>query len=297
MDCVICNKRIKYPKNWIRHINSKAHIRKSLEQNENNKYSQQNEKNIARHSQNIAKNSQKHSQGESINNIYGCCKYCDKQFKHQSSLSKHQKYRCKVKKEQDKLKKENEELKKLLLEAKGVGNTTNNNSNNTTNNNTTNNNTTNINNTIVINSFGNESIDFSDDFLYAISSPDLSIQDKRLMLQNEIYSIKENKSLVKTNLRDTVMYKHDNGWKAISERLAIRQRIDNTPKIYKTNAKRSILNQYDPDMTEKDKQLEIDEHNNIANEMMKTKPTEEEYKELSETIRLDSYNARDVKLI
>jgi len=295
MDCIICNKRIKYRKNWIRHINSKLHIRKAIEQSEKSNVDTLFEtvgENVDTMLTHVDTNvdtmlTQKHE-----------CQYCGKVLGSRSSKSRHINKWCNIKKTLDIKDKENRELKKLLLEAKGISNTTNNNTTTTNNNNTTNNNTTNnINNTIVINTFGNESIDFTDDFLYAISSPDLSIHDKRLMLQNEIYSLRENKSLVKTNLRDTVMYKHDNGWKAISERLAIRQRIDNTPKIYKTNAKRSILNQYDPDMTEKDKQLEIDEHNNIANEMMKTKPTEEEYKELSETIRLDSYNARDVKLI
>ena len=30
MNCDICNKWIKYPKNWNRHINSKVHIRKTI---------------------------------------------------------------------------------------------------------------------------------------------------------------------------------------------------------------------------------------------------------------------------
>ena len=89
------------------------------------------------------------------------------------------------------MKKEIEDLKKQL------GNTTNTTNNNTTNNNTTTNNIHNINNTIVIHSFGNEQIEFSDDFLHAISDPFMGLHQKRLMLQNEIYSLRENNLLLK----------------------------------------------------------------------------------------------------
>jgi len=103
MDCVICNKWIKHPKNWIRHCNTKGHIKKALLQNINNQKSTNsqpvvNQKTLK--SQPESTESQPITNQKSTNNQpekYGSCEWCNKNFKHKQSYYRHIKYRCKKK--------------------------------------------------------------------------------------------------------------------------------------------------------------------------------------------------------
>ena len=88
--CEYCNMSFNYPSKWIRHCSTKKHI-KLVNEAENN-------------SQNIANNSQHNSQETATHSnrneeYYGYCKWCDKGFKHQPSLSKHQNKVCKLRPE------------------------------------------------------------------------------------------------------------------------------------------------------------------------------------------------------
>jgi len=92
--CSCCNYDAKVKSSYTKHIKTTKH-----------------KKHLAKYSQKIAKNSQKFS--ETSDNIFPHlnenqinegnyeCKYCDKVFKHQSSLSKHIKYSCKKNKDED----------------------------------------------------------------------------------------------------------------------------------------------------------------------------------------------------
>ncbi len=146
--CSYCNKTIKYQSNWIKHNKTKRHL-KNVEKFENNNIN--NTINIPSHTINISSNA-----------IYGECRYCGNDFKHQSGLSRHEKKCREKRKKKEKteieelkilliqketeiklLREQNETLRKENKELKVV--------NNITNNNTTN-------NTIVINSVGEENI-------------------------------------------------------------------------------------------------------------------------------------------
>jgi len=103
MNCSICNKRIRYSKNWDRHINSKAHIKKALLQNNNNQITSNNTQNNTQtpinniqNTQNNTQNTQNNIQQQPERKYYGECKYCNKSYMTQQSLSKHQKDRCKM---------------------------------------------------------------------------------------------------------------------------------------------------------------------------------------------------------
>lgn len=82
--CECCNYHTKHKGNYQKHFQTKRH-----------------EKNLAEFSQNLATNNMNNfSFKTSISKHYEC-KYCDKHFKHQSSLSKHIKYSCKHNKDED----------------------------------------------------------------------------------------------------------------------------------------------------------------------------------------------------
>jgi len=106
MDCEYCKKSFKYQSKWIRHCETKKHIKKVCEAEADSqklaKVSQVSQKvsQVSQKvSQKLAKVSQEEKQpglflGSPIESFYGYCKYCDKGFKHKSSLSKHQNHRC-----------------------------------------------------------------------------------------------------------------------------------------------------------------------------------------------------------
>ena len=79
--CICCDYSAKQKSNYEKHLKTKKHIRLS--------------QNVAFFSHDLAKCSQK------VVNCYHTCKYCNKQFKHHSSLSKHIKYSCKKSNDED----------------------------------------------------------------------------------------------------------------------------------------------------------------------------------------------------
>lgn len=83
--CQCCNYNTKHKGNYQKHTQTKSHQKK-----------------IAKYSINIAQNDSllKSSTAQEKNIKYEC-KYCDRSFKHQSSLSKHIKYSCKHNKDED----------------------------------------------------------------------------------------------------------------------------------------------------------------------------------------------------
>jgi len=149
--CSYCDKPIKHRSNWIRHCKTKKHLKNILEKKETAGCSRnvaENSRNVAGCSRNVAENSRELASEEKDNEtIYGRCRYCDKGFKHHSSLSRHERQRCKQKPI------DNQQT------ANTINNNTNNNCNNTNNTNTQNitqNDNKTINQTININVQGRE---------------------------------------------------------------------------------------------------------------------------------------------
>ena len=102
MNCDICNKWIKYPKNWIRHCNTKGHIKKSIHISQGTtevpqkvplsttKRTQVPQK-VPLSTTEVPQN----LQNENIKSF--CCKYCDKPFNHKNHMYRHMKHYCKEK--------------------------------------------------------------------------------------------------------------------------------------------------------------------------------------------------------
>jgi hypothetical protein len=255
--CEYCNKGIKHQSNWIRHTKTKKHL-KNIKEKE---ITTDNNQNIPDHTQNIPDYTQniptKHQ-----------CRYCNKVFKYQPGLSRHENHRC------DK-----------RPAPQTINNTINNNGN--TNNNSHN---TNNNNTIIIN-FGDELVEFTDDFLDQITDTSLLNQERRKMIENYISS--KQKTLKKTNMRDDLMYiLKNNDWKVIPEKLAIKERMSNIPNIYRKSAINTIKN-WDEEVDNEYKKDTIKTHMNISNKIEKNNFTKEENKELETIIKCNAYNKID----
>jgi len=92
--CELCNFKTNLSANYKQHIRTKKHINKHGS-DVSPKLADVSPK-LAEVSPKLAKVSPKLADDD---NIY--CKYCDKQFKHRSSLSKHIKYSCKKNKDED----------------------------------------------------------------------------------------------------------------------------------------------------------------------------------------------------
>jgi len=276
MNCDICNKWIKHPKNWNRHINSKTHIKKAIQQSE--------KANVSRVLETIGENVSRCKSDVSRaqeTKIYNC-RYCEDPFTTRQSRYTHEKKRCIKKKLID----ENEELKKLLLEAKGSsGNTTNNNTTNNTTNNINNNTTNNI---IIMQNFGAEAVEFTDEFLHQLTNGDISLHQKRIMLENYISSEQESRTLAKTNMRDRLMYAHDGQWNIVPQKLALEQRVKDLPTTYQRSIAHTV--KHWPDEEKQYGKATIQEHNGIAHEMRTHKYTQEEDKDLKTIIKCNAYN-------
>ena len=286
--CNYCNKTIKYSNYWITHLKTKRHI-KNVEKFEKQPEKQPEGEKTTEITTEITtgdgKKQPEKQPEKQPGKIYGKCKYCDKEFKYQQSLSRHQKYRCKMK-------------EKTPPPTQIIQNITNNITNITNDNKIIDNkkiinNVNNNNLHITLNTFGQEKIHFSDKFLYSITNPSLKIQEIREMLMDEIYSLPENKTLVKTNLRDAIIYKQDEGWKAVPEEEAIKQRIENTPYVYRKNVKDTIKS-WNLKRKE-DEEIHFQEHKEIADKLINNKPKGKNYKKLYTKIRLNSYNDKHVK--
>ena len=93
--CECCGYRAKQKSHFTKHLSSKKHAKIS---HELAKISQ----NLAKISQKSVKIDEKTEKNEPNNTVYDFpCKYCNKTFKHHSSLSKHIKYACKKNKDED----------------------------------------------------------------------------------------------------------------------------------------------------------------------------------------------------
>jgi len=293
MDCVICNKRIKYSKNWNRHINGKAHIKKAIAQAEKDVVIQQNEKmetpssnrhpNVIQMSSSLRKC--KPEPIESFN-----CQYCNKSFKYRQGRHKHEKSRCKVRQGQEAMNAKIEALEKRLAEAesKGGGDTTNNN-NCTTNIN--NNDNRSINNTINLNVYGQEAIIFDEEFLYRLQNDSLTDVQRCKMIMDKVFiETEENRTLQLTNLR-SVFGKIFNGtdWHAANAQEMIDNRINKLPITYNRGATACINGWDDADDLYKKEQIAI--HSNFSNQIrINTIKNEKDRKEISEAHKLDCYN-------
>jgi len=202
--CDICDTTIKYAQYWSKHCKTKKHLRNLKVSQGHQKVSQK----LGEVSQKLAKVSQKLG-GVSQklgDDYYGHCKYCDKGFKHKSSLSKHQNHRCK---------------QRPLAQV--VNNNTNNNSHNT---NTNSNNTTNTNNTlnnttnnqITLNVYGQEEIPkgfLTDDLFEKLKLCNGDLTKTYLLLNNELYlKNKQNNNIKYTNIQSEYcqILSKDNNW-------------------------------------------------------------------------------------
>ena len=276
MNCDICNKWIKYPKNWDRHINSKSHIKKSIARTQTTDYPGKSPE-----LPQITPNYPELPQNERFK-----CEYCPKTFARKYGLKRHQSGRCEKKNQKDAYEKEIADLKEQLRQS---GNTTNNN----TTNNITNNNITN-NNVIIMQNFGNELVEFSDEFLHQLTHPDLSHQERRIMLENYISSEQQAMTLAKTNLRDKFMYAHEGQWKVIPQQLALTQRVNDIPSTYQRSAVHTITNWPEEEASQASKQAAIRQHSGIAMEMKYHKYTDDEDKELKTIVKCNAYNNKAV---
>jgi len=102
MNCDICNKLIKHPKNWIRHCNTKKHIRLAIQVSQGiTEVSQKVSQSNPEVSQSNPEVSQKVSQSitNSITDTtkHFDCKYCDKTFNKKNNMYRHMKHYCKEK--------------------------------------------------------------------------------------------------------------------------------------------------------------------------------------------------------
>ena len=279
MDCDICNKRIKYKKNWIRHINSKAHIKKSIQQASAPEISGFGEKVLP----SAPKCSQMLPNIKPEKKRYQC-EFCLTSIGRSNNLNKHLKI-CKKKAESDAKDAEIAELKKLLSQQNG-GNTT----NNTTNNINNNDNRVN-NNTINLNVYGQEAIIFTEDFLWELQHESLTDVERCKMIMEKVFiETEQNRTLMITNLR-TNLGKIFLGtdWKAANTQQMIEGRINRLPITYKKGATQCINNMVDADETYKKEQLSI--HNNLSQQIKdNTLTNDKKVKEISEAHKIDAYN-------
>ena len=280
--CDICNKTIKLDKNWTRHLNSKKHIKLSIQKAVPHKNGDKTLTNPHKPSQTLTNASLETSE----------CEYCSKQFTRKDNLKRHMDKYCKKKKEHDAMQQKIADLEAQLKNQTG-GNTTNNNTTNNNNNNTTNNYITN-NNIIVMQNFGNELVNFSDEFLHQLTHPDLSHQERRIMLENYISSEQASKTLAKTNMRDRLMYAHEGEWKVIPQRLALTARVDDIPSTYQRSAVHTITNWPEEEASKASKQAAIQQHSGLAMEMKYHKYTDEEDRELKTIIKCNAYNNKAI---
>ena len=94
-NCEPCKYKTNSKQGYYQHKKTKKHKNNFLGDLE---VSQKVSQKLAKVSQKLAKVSQKLAKNEiEENEFYGKCEYCQKTFKHKSSLSKHQNYRCKKK--------------------------------------------------------------------------------------------------------------------------------------------------------------------------------------------------------
>ena len=233
-NCEPCGYKTNSKQGYYQHKKTKKH---KTNFSDENSHSQKHSQNIAKHSQNIAKKEIEE------NEFYGKCEYCQKSFKHQSSLSKHQNYRCK---------------KKPMPTI----------TNNITNNNITNTNTTNNNLNITLNIGSVE--EFSK--IKSLITPDVILklcEPQRMGIPRQTYDMiknisnysiqlkQENKELQnfkKTNVRDNLIdvYKDEKWSKEFFEDYFLKDLQKYTDIILKKCEEKAV----EPDIS-RDEKLEI----------------------------------------
>jgi len=194
-ECKLCNKVLKHKSSWDRHLKSKRHIQLS---NNNTITTQEQHNNNTRTTQEQHNNNTITTQ-EHPKKVYGYCKYCNKSFSKQQSLSRHQLKYCKI---------------------KNNNNIINNTINTTTNNNTTNNNinTMNIDNKriININNYGSEDYSSIDkQFLKKLSLYDNDVKRKLISTLDKLYiENNTNHNVVVSNIDGNYckVYNEDDKW-------------------------------------------------------------------------------------
>jgi len=208
-ECKICNKTIKHETSWYKHLKSKRHIKLS---NNNTITTQEQHNNNTTTTQEQHNNNTITTQVSNQSEIYGECKFCDKVFKKQQSLSRHMLKYCSVKKEmeeQQRIKEElirkDEEIKELKQTINNITNNTNTNNNNT---NTNSHNTMNLDNkkinNIHIHNYGKEDYSALDkEFLMKLSLLGNNIKEKMIRTLDKLYiENKSNHNVKVSNLRD-----------------------------------------------------------------------------------------------
>ena len=213
-ECIYCNKVIKYDTYWCKHLLTKRHLKNVEKYNNNTITTQEQHKNNTRTTQEQHNNNtittQEHPQEHQVNiqitsienqkKIYGHCKYCNKSFSKQQSLSRHQLKYCNIKKNIE----NNNKMKQII--------------NHTTNNNNTTNNTMNINNKNIINVnyYGSEDYSLLDKkFLYKLSLYGNDVKKKIISTLDKLYiENNTNHNVVVSNIDGNYckVYNEDDKW-------------------------------------------------------------------------------------
>ena len=283
--CDICDKVVKYGQYWSKHCKTKKHL-KNLEVTQK----------LHNNNQITTNNNQ---QQQVV--YYGYCKYCDKGFKHQQSLSKHQKDRCKSR-----------PLQETTQTFNNINNnTTNNNTtNNNTNNNTTNNNNSNntlnqtTNNQITLNVYGEETIPnnfLTNELLEKLKLCNGDLTKTYLLLNDELYLKNKNNDNIKyTNIQSEYcqILSKDNDWKlkrlleVMNERgIVVKQELEK--ELERIISEEGIKNNHiiiDPKM----KQLQIMylPMSKFEDNIEKIDDEDDDIKELYKRYQLELYNLR-----
>ena len=150
---------------------------------------------------------------------------------------------------------------------------------------TVNNNNTNI----TIQNFEQETVMLNDNFLHQLEHPELSIQNRRLMLEN--YISDESPTIAKTNMRDRLMYYSQNGrYKIAPQEEIIKKRINGLPQTYRRSICYTVNNWDDPYVTKEDKTSKIKLHYEFANQLEHHKYTKQDNEDLQRIVKCNAYN-------
>ena len=301
-ECKICNKTIKHETSWYKHLKSKRHIKLS---NNNTITTQEQHNNNTTTTQEQHNNNTITTQDTNQAEIYGECKFCDKVFKKQQSLSRHMLKYCPVKKkmeeqqkkreeEQRKIEEETklkEEIKELKQTINNITNNTNNTNNNTNNTNTNSHNTMNldnkkINNHITINNYGKEDYSSLDkEFLKKLSLLGSNVKEKMIRTLDKLYiENKSNHNVKVSNLRDNSyceILKEEEKWQ--------KEKLDKVLDYRMYNSVRNIIKS----ISSNNEDLDVNTINKTMNNINKY----QQYIEESKSIELPKKDKKEFEYI